>query len=157
MTGTLTIAIPKGRIYQELAPILQRVGIAPEDAFFAEEARQLRFATNHSDIEIIRVRSFDVPAFVAYGGAQLGVAGSDVLAENDYPSLLAPLDPADYPLDDVFPEVQLTDYHQIDGVTYAVPEKFGYNAIAFDSDKVSLEQARNIETLFSSQLFQTVG
>ena len=64
--------------------------------------------------------------------------------------LLAPLDPADYPLDNVFPEVQLNDYHQVDGVTYAVPEKFGYNAIAFDSNKVSIEQARDIETLFNA-------
>lgn len=61
--------------------------------------------------------------------------------------LLAPLDPAAFPLGDVFPEVRLDDYHQIDGVTYAVPEKFGYNAIAFDNTKVTLEQARNIDTL----------
>lgn len=61
--------------------------------------------------------------------------------------LLAPLDPAAFPLADVFPEVRLDDYHQLDGVTYAVPEKFGYNAIAFDSAKVTLEQARDIETL----------
>ena len=61
--------------------------------------------------------------------------------------LLAPLDPAAFPLADVFPEVRLDDYHTIDGVTYAVPEKFGYNAIAFDSSKVTLDQARNIATL----------
>ena len=61
--------------------------------------------------------------------------------------LLAPLDPAAFPLADVFPEVRLNDYHMVDGVTYAVPEKFGYNAIAFDSNKVTLEQARSIATL----------
>lgn len=61
--------------------------------------------------------------------------------------LLAPLDPAAFPLADVFPEVRLDDYHTIDGVTYAVPEKFGYNAIAFDSTKVTLDQARAIATL----------
>ena len=64
--------------------------------------------------------------------------------------LLAPLDPAAFPLEDVFAEVRLDSYHQVDGVTYAVPEKYGYNAIAFDSDKVSLEAARDIETLFSA-------
>ncbi len=61
--------------------------------------------------------------------------------------LLAPLDPAAFPLDDVFPEVRLDDYHSVDGVMYAVPEKFGYNAIAFDSSKVTLEQARAIDML----------
>ncbi len=61
--------------------------------------------------------------------------------------LLAPLDPAAFPLADVFPEVRLDDYHTVDGVLYAVPEKFGYNAIAFDSAKVTLEQARDIATL----------
>ena len=61
--------------------------------------------------------------------------------------LLAPLDRAAFPLADVFSEVRLDDYHTVDGVMYAVPEKFGYNAIAFDSAKVTLEQARNIATL----------
>ena len=61
--------------------------------------------------------------------------------------LLAPLDPGAFPLADVFPEVRLEDYHTVDGVMYAVPEKFGYNAIAFDSNKVTLDQARNIATL----------
>jgi len=61
--------------------------------------------------------------------------------------LLAPLDPAAFPLADVFPEVRLDDYHTVEGVMYAVPEKFGYNAIAFDSAKVTLDQARAIATL----------
>jgi spermidine/putrescine transport system substrate-binding protein len=61
--------------------------------------------------------------------------------------LLAPLDPAAFPLADVFAEVRLEDYHSVDGVMYAVPEKFGYNAIAFDSAKVTLDQARSIATL----------
>ena len=61
--------------------------------------------------------------------------------------LLAPLDPGAFPLADVFPEVRLEDYHTVDGVMYAVPEKFGYNAIAFDSNKVTLDQARNLATL----------
>ncbi|MCS6920474.1 MAG: extracellular solute-binding protein [Elioraea sp.] len=63
--------------------------------------------------------------------------------------LLAPLDPRDYPLEDVFPEVRLQEYHEVGGVTYAVPEKFGYNAIAFDRRRVAEAQARDIATLWS--------
>lgn len=88
----ITLAIPKGRIYEELAPLMQRTGITPEADFFDESSRKLRFSTNNPQVGIIRVRSFDVPTFVAFGGAQLGVAGSDVLMEFDYPDLYAPLD-----------------------------------------------------------------
>lgn len=92
MTAALTIAVPKGRILAELEPILKRAGITPEKAFFDENDRGLQFATNEKDVNLIRVRSFDVATFVAFGAAQLGVAGSDVLAEFDYPDIYAPLD-----------------------------------------------------------------
>jgi ATP phosphoribosyltransferase len=92
MNTPLTIAVPKGRILAELEPILKRAGITPEKAFFDENDRGLQFATNEKDINLIRVRSFDVATFVAFGAAQLGVAGSDVLAEFDYPDIYAPLD-----------------------------------------------------------------
>lgn len=88
----ITIAIPKGRIYDELKPILDHVGIEPEAAFFDNASRALQFATNHENISFIRVRSFDVATFVAFGAAQLGIVGSDVLDEFDYPDLYAPLD-----------------------------------------------------------------
>lgn len=91
-TEPLVIAIPKGRIYEELKPFMKQADIVPERDFFDDTSRALRFKTNHADIELIRVRSFDVPTFVAYGGAQIGVAGSDVLLEFDYPNLYAPLD-----------------------------------------------------------------
>lgn len=91
-TKPIIIAIPKGRIYEELAPLMQHTGIVPEADFFDESSRKLQFATNNPQVGIIRVRSFDVPTFVAFGGAQLGVAGSDVLMEFDYPDLYAPLD-----------------------------------------------------------------
>ena len=91
-TQPLVIAIPKGRIYEELKPFMKQADIVPEADFFDDSSRSLRFKTNHADIELIRVRSFDVPTFVAYGGAQIGVAGSDVLLEFDYPNLYAPLD-----------------------------------------------------------------
>ncbi len=89
---TLVLAVPKGRILRELLPLLQRAGIEPEPAFADEGARQLRFATNHPDLEIIRVRSFDAATFVAFGAAQLGVAGNDIIMEFDYPELYAPVD-----------------------------------------------------------------
>lgn len=90
--GSLVMAVPKGRILAELDPLLQRAGIEPEPAFSDPTCRQLRFRTNRADIELVRVRSFDVATFVAFGAAQLGVAGNDVLLEFDYPELYAPVD-----------------------------------------------------------------
>lgn len=95
MTGSdngLVFAVPKGRILRELVPVMARAGIVPEDAFSDPDARQLTFETNVPDLTLIRVRSFDVATFVAFGAAQLGVAGRDVLAEFDYPEVYAPLD-----------------------------------------------------------------
>jgi ATP phosphoribosyltransferase len=88
----LILALPKGRILKEVVRLVQRAGIEPEPAFFDPESRALRFATNHAGFEIILVRSFDVATFVAFGAAQLGVAGSDVLMEFDYPDLYSPVD-----------------------------------------------------------------
>jgi ATP phosphoribosyltransferase len=84
--------LPKGRILKEVMPLLKLAGIKPEPAFADEEARQLQFATNVPELSIIRVRSFDVATFVAFGAAQLGVAGNDVIMEFEYPELYAPLD-----------------------------------------------------------------
>ncbi|MBN8531170.1 MAG: ATP phosphoribosyltransferase [Alphaproteobacteria bacterium] len=92
MGAFLTIAVPKGRILKELMPVLKRAGIEAEPDFYDESSRKLEFATNQAHISFIRVRSFDVATFVAFGAAQLGVAGSDVLLEFDYPELYAPLD-----------------------------------------------------------------
>ncbi len=88
----LVLAVPKGRILDELAPVLARAGVQPEPAFADPEARQLRFRTNHDRLDIVRVRSFDVATFVAFGAAQLGVAGQDVLMEFDSPDIYAPVD-----------------------------------------------------------------
>jgi ATP phosphoribosyltransferase len=88
----LVLALPKGRILPELVPLMGRAGIEPEPAFADEGARRLRFATNEPGLEIIRVRSFDVATFVAFGAAHLGVAGNDILMEFDYPELYAPVD-----------------------------------------------------------------
>ena len=88
----LVLALPRGRILDEVRPLLGRAGIEPEAAFDDDGARQLEFATNRDDVRIIRVRSFDVATFVAFGAAQLGIAGNDVLMEFDYPEIYAPLD-----------------------------------------------------------------
>lgn len=91
MTPGLVIAVPKGRIQEELAPLFHRVGIYPEEGFFDDGERALQFRCKDSDITLIRVRSFDVPTFVAFGAAHIGVAGSDVLMEFDYQDIYAPL------------------------------------------------------------------
>ena len=88
----LVLAVPKGRILKELRPLMARAGLEPEPAFDDERHRGLRFRTNIPMVEIIRVRSFDVATFVAFGAAHLGVAGNDVLMEFDYPEIYAPLD-----------------------------------------------------------------
>lgn len=92
MAQQLTFAIPKGRILDEALPMLARAGIEPEAAFHDEKNRALRFATNRPDLSIIRVRAFDVATFVAHGAAQIGIVGSDVLAEFAYSELYAPVD-----------------------------------------------------------------
>lgn len=92
VTDNITLAVPKGRILEELQPLLARAGIEPEADFFNESSRKLQFATNTPGLSIIRVRSFDVATFVAFGAAQIGVAGSDVLMEFDFPDIYAPLD-----------------------------------------------------------------
>lgn len=88
----LVLALPKGRILKEVAPLLAEAGIAPEPAFSDPDSRQLRFATNHPGLDIIRVRSFDAATFVAFGAAQIGIAGNDVLMEFDFPEIYAPVD-----------------------------------------------------------------
>ncbi|MEQ8390798.1 MAG: ATP phosphoribosyltransferase [Thalassospira sp.] len=88
----LVLALPKGRILDEVMPLVRSAGIEPEAAFDDPKSRALRFTTNHSHIDIIRVRSFDVATFVAFGAAHIGVCGNDVLMEFDYPDIYAPLD-----------------------------------------------------------------
>lgn len=89
---TLVIALPKGRILDEAMPLVRAAGIEPEPEFEKDSSRKLRFSTNHPHIDIIRVRSFDVATFVAFGAAHLGICGNDVLMEFDYQEIYAPLD-----------------------------------------------------------------
>ena len=91
-SSKIVLALPKGRILAEVMPLLARAGIVPEPEFANEDSRKLQFRTNQPDVEIVRVRSFDVATFVAFGAAQLGIAGNDVLLEFNYPEIYAPLD-----------------------------------------------------------------
>jgi ATP phosphoribosyltransferase len=88
----LILALPKGRILDAIRPILKAAGMEPEDGFFDDRDRRLRFSTKAKGIDVIRVRSFDVATFIAFGAAHMGVAGSDVLMEFDHPEIYAPVD-----------------------------------------------------------------
>lgn len=90
--GPLILALPKGRILSEAAVLLRRAGVEPAADYADEESRRLRFPTSDPGLDVVRVRSFDVATFVAFGGAQIGICGADVLMEFDYPEIYAPLD-----------------------------------------------------------------
>lgn len=91
MTEKIIFAVPKGRILKELLPIFKACGIKPEPDFFNDDSRALQFKTNLPHVELVRVRAFDVATFVAFGAAQLGVVGNDVLEEFDYSEIYAPV------------------------------------------------------------------
>lgn len=91
-SSKIILAVPKGRILKELLPLLTKCGIELEAAFTDPESRLLQFKTNHDNLEIIRVRAFDVATFTAFGAAHLGVVGSDVIDEFNYDELYAPVD-----------------------------------------------------------------
>jgi ATP phosphoribosyltransferase len=91
-TQPLILALPKGRILSECGPLLDQVGIHPDADYLDEDSRRLRFATDDPAIDVVRVRPFDVATFVAFGAAQIGICGADVLMEFDYPEIYAPLD-----------------------------------------------------------------
>jgi ATP phosphoribosyltransferase len=86
----ITIALSKGRIFEETLPLLQAAGITPLEA--PESSRKLILSTNREDVRLIIVRASDVPTYVQYGAADLGVAGKDVLNEHGGNGLYQPLD-----------------------------------------------------------------
>lgn len=88
----LVLALPKGRILAECAPLLAAAGVHPAADYADEASRRLRFPTDNPGLDVVRVRSFDVATFVAFGAAALGICGADVLMEFDYPEIYAPLD-----------------------------------------------------------------
>lgn len=90
MATDLTIALAKGRILDDTLPLLARAGIEPVDDL--NTSRKLVFATSHPNIKLVLIRSADVPTYVQYGAADMGVAGKDVLAEHGGEGLYEPVD-----------------------------------------------------------------
>ena len=88
--GTIGIALSKGRILEEVAPLLARAGLRPKEN--PERSRKLVIATERRDVRVIVVRATDAPTYVQYGAADLGIAGRDVLAEHGGAGLYQPLD-----------------------------------------------------------------
>jgi ATP phosphoribosyltransferase len=86
----ITLALAKGRIFEETLPLLASAGIRPAED--PEKSRKLILATQRADLRLILVRAADVPTYVQYGAADLGVAGRDLLAEHGGQGLYQPLD-----------------------------------------------------------------
>jgi ATP phosphoribosyltransferase len=86
----LTIAVSKGRIYEEALPLLEQAGIFPVDD--PKKSRKLILDTNRGEVKLVVIRATDVPTFVEYGAADMGIAGKDVLLEHGAESLYEPLD-----------------------------------------------------------------
>src|SRR5512143_2313906 len=89
-TNMITIALSKGRIFEETVPLLQAAGIVPSED--PESSRKLILTTNRADVRLIIVRASDVPTYVQYGAADMGIAGKDVLYEHGGAGLYQPLD-----------------------------------------------------------------
>jgi len=90
MNVTLTIALSKGRIFKETLPLLKAAGIVPTDD--PDNSRKLILNTNQDNVKLLVIRATDVPTYVQYGAADLGVAGKDVLLEHGGEGLYEPLD-----------------------------------------------------------------
>ena len=86
----ITIALSTGRIFDETLPLLDAAGIVPSED--PETSRRLIMGTNRTDVNLIIVRASDVPTYVRYGAADLGIAGKDVLLEGGSEGLYQPLD-----------------------------------------------------------------
>jgi ATP phosphoribosyltransferase len=90
MNESLTIALSKGRIFEETLPLLAQAGVTPVDD--PETSRKLILDTNQADVKLVIIRAADVPTYVGYGAADVGVAGKDVLMEHGGRGLYEPLD-----------------------------------------------------------------
>jgi ATP phosphoribosyltransferase len=88
--ASISIALSKGRIFDETAPLLARAGIRPRQD--PEHSRRLIIGTNKRDVRLIVVRASDTPTYVQHGGADLGIAGRDVLVEHGGAGLYQPVD-----------------------------------------------------------------
>ena len=90
-SNKIIIAVPKGRILNELIPIFKKLKILPEKDFFNSDSRKIMFSSSNDLINLIKVRSFDVANFVAFGGAHMGVVGLDVIKEFSFEEIYAPV------------------------------------------------------------------
>jgi len=90
MSQSLTIALTKGRILEETLPLLKAAGIEPLENM--EKSRKLVFETNRADVRLLLLRGADVPTYVQFGAADLGISGKDTLMENGAEGLYEPLD-----------------------------------------------------------------
>lgn len=116
----ITIALSKGRIFEETMPLLQAAGIhALEEP---ESSRKLILETNREDVRLIIVRASDVPTYVQYGAADLGVAGKDVLNEHGGTGLYQPLD------------LKIARCRMM----VAVPEEFDYEAAVYQGARITV-------------------
>jgi ATP phosphoribosyltransferase len=88
--ASISIALSKGRIFEETAPLLARVGLRPKED--PGTSRRLVIGTQRRDTRLIVVRASDTPTYVQHGGADLGIAGRDVLAEHGGEGLYQPVD-----------------------------------------------------------------
>jgi ATP phosphoribosyltransferase len=88
--GMITLALSKGRIFEETLPLLAAAGITPNEN--PESSRKLIIGTNRPEVRLIIVRASDVPTYVQHGAADLGVAGKDVLMEHGGEGLYQPVD-----------------------------------------------------------------
>ncbi|MDG0971602.1 MAG: ATP phosphoribosyltransferase [Porticoccaceae bacterium] len=86
----ITLALTKGRILKETLPLLEAAGIVPAEDIFS--SRKLVFATNREGLRLIILRGSDVPTYVQFGAADIGVAGKDVLLEHQGDGYYEPLD-----------------------------------------------------------------
>ncbi len=86
----ITLALSKGRIFEETLPLLAAAGIVPADD--PETSRKLIIGTNRADVRLVIVRASDTPTYVQYGAADMGIAGKDVLLEHGGTGLYQPLD-----------------------------------------------------------------
>ncbi len=84
MSDKIFIAVPRGRIIKECKKVLNKTSFAPDPQLFDDKCRKLTFASNDKSINYIKVRAFDVCTFVAFGAAQIGIAGEDVIQEYSY-------------------------------------------------------------------------
>ena len=88
----IIIALPRGRIINEIKKILAKTSFAPEKETFNDKSRKLTFSSKRKDVDFIKVRAFDACTFVAFGAAQIGIAGEDVIKEFNYSEVYAPLE-----------------------------------------------------------------